>query len=265
MNESDAADLDPMVEARVRAALRASSGMPEDVWTRLSAALAAEAQQANGQAVVVPLRRRTSLVPGLVAAAVVLVLAGIVLPGTLRPAQPEPVAAPAVANAVSRQAGPEADAANPEAGAVAAMAMPESLAQAPTATVLPAMQVTASGAEYTPRTLDDQVVRLLDTVGASNARLVANVQPDSTPTEGSTGFTATLEGLRDCLSALTTAPQALVIDRARFTGDDAAVVVLPPTDPASPFEVFVVGAQCSQADPAILVHAWIAPDAGSAE
>ncbi len=254
---NDFEDLAPDVDERVRATLRVDAAMPADVWARLAAALEAEAASPAGVAVLpppTPLRaRRTAWLPALAAAAAVLVIAGLVLPGMLRGPDPAPVAAPPAdsAAATALDAAPEAFAAGTSRGAP-----PEEL---------PARQVLASGARYDTAGLDRQVVQLLDTIGASNATLMASVQPDSTPTEGTAGFTASLEGLRECLETLTAAPQALVIDRASYRGSDAAVVVLPPQGASPEIEVFVVGPGCSHADPAIRAHSFVRLRGGPAE
>ena len=110
-------------------------------------------------------------------------------------------------------------------------------------------------------TIDQAVTTLVDTIGAGRTRLMSSVTQESDPTEGDSGFTATVEGLAGCLLALTASPdrRALVIDRATFQGADAGIVVVPvglaARDDATPFDridVWVVTPDCgTSADPVV--------------
>lgn len=219
----------PEVLEQVSAALHVPGGMPDDVWARISGAIEAESAARKAKP------HRGAWLGGLAAASVAIVAVGLLAPtGTQAPA---PVAAEAADVAV----------------AAAPMVAAKTVSENP-----PARTVLASGQHYEPSRLREQVYRLLDTAGASNTRLMANVETDPTPTEGTDGFTATVEGERACLNGLTQADQALVIDRAEFLGLDAGIVVLPPEASSHPgsFEVFVVAPDCSVTDPQVIAHSW---------
>lgn len=140
----------------------------------------------------------------------------------------------------------------------------------------PARRVLASGTDYQPTTLRSQVVGLLESIGAREARQLDSVQEAAPSTIGEQGFTATLTGLRDCITGLTQSEQsqALVVDRASYRGVDAGLVVVPVTfvprdpelqsaEPSATFstpsgdvDVWVVGPDCSKVEPRILQHVF---------
>ena len=252
----------PEVEAMVRAALRVDGSMPDDVWARLAGALAAEEplpadagpdEPEAPSAEVIPLRRRR-WIPAAVAASVVLVAVGVLTP-VLRG---NPTAAPVAASA--RQA--LAESAAPLMASDAAGAPMSKAAGAEMS--VPAMQVLASKAGYHASTLREDVLRTLDSIDADNPRLLSQVQPDPTPTEGTTGFTATLAGEQACIDSLTGTPgsKALLIDRAEMDGQQVSVVVLMPEPTSSAFEVYVVPTDCPTSEP--LAHLSI-PVAGQSQ
>lgn len=241
--------------------------MPDEVWDRLATALHAEAAERSARTTARRARRpRPAWVIGSVAAGVTLLAGGIVVQ-SVQSTQVAPIAA----SGATPQ--PPAEARN----AVAAAAQ-EALADAPlvVSADAPARQVLASGTDYQPQTLRSQVVDLLASIGARDPGSVNQVGQDDTPTTGVNGFTASLSGLRDCITGLTDSAQAqaLVVDRALFAGADAGVVVVPdgfaPVSPVlagqSPsatiasadgvMDVWVVGPDCSRVDPSILLHVF---------
>lgn len=251
MTAFDPADLPaPEVEAQVRQALEVDEAMPAAVWDRLSAALAAEPHPAEPHpaeagaaaepaANVVPLRARRRLLPGLVAAGVVLVAVGVVAPNLRTPTDPVAAPAPEVAAFSVAESAP-------------ASALKAALAPAADAmTAAPARQVLASGTKYHAANLREEVLRTLDSIDADNPRLMSQVEPDPTPTVGTDGFTASVADEQSCLDAITEEPgsQALLIDRAHFEGTDAGVVVMLPEPSSTAFEVFVVGMDCPNGKP----------------
>ena len=238
-------------EAWVTEILRGPYVMPSGVWERLEAALNAESDARSsgevtaslataGLATVTELapRRRRSLLTGLVAAALVLVAVGIAVPVTWGPdAEPDSIRASdsfAIENATP------------------------GLAPA-TVPVSPSRQVVASGIDYSDESMPADIRQVVDSIGASSARLIADVTPDASMTEGQDGFTSSLPTLRSCLAWLTGSDriQALFVDRATYKGSPAAVVVVPASAGVSileSLEVWVVALDCTQKDSSILGH-----------
>lgn len=235
----------------VSAALRVEAPMPSSVWERLDAALQDESHtraslgMTEGIATVTelaPRRRRPTLLTGMIAAALVLVAAGLVIP-VMRDSggRPESIVA-----AEAPQALP---------GAIE-NAAPKSAGDSP------AIQMVASGIDYSASTLPADVQQVVDTIGASSARLMSDVQPDASMTEGSEGFTSSLPLLRSCLAWLTGSDrfQALFVDRASFEGSPAAVVAVPSNVGVSileSLEVWIVTLDCTQNNSSILGHATV--------
>lgn len=93
-------------------------------------------------------------------------------------------------------------------------------------------------------------------------------------TAGTDGFTASVSGIRDCLMGLTKSDQvqALIIDRARYVGSDAGLIILPAdiipadaatggpqptataTTPSGDVDIWVVQPDCGRPDPGVLLH-----------
>ena len=240
-------------DAWVQDALRVDSPMPAIVWERLSSALLAEQalRQAqlpgDGGATITLLagrRRRPRLLIGVAAAAAVLILAGLV--------------------------GSFAQDSGGDSGVIVAADAPKSAppllgsARQDTAALddvpdAPAKQVVASGIDYGPDTMTGDVQKVVDTIGASTARLMADVRPDTSLTEGSTGFTSTLPALRSCLTWLTGSSeiQALFVDRSTYQGTPAAIVVVPDSIGGSllaSMDVWIVSLDCVQEQSSILMH-----------
>ena len=223
--------------------------MPAEVWAQLQAAIAAEQ---DGREAARPARRTRWLAIAGAAAAVVIV-GGLVI-GTNRTPTPAPVAANAPATLSTEQQSAIANA-------------DPSSARIVTAGFAPARKVMASHTNYEKSHLREQVASLLAGVGVDDPSDVASMPQASTPeTVGTTGFTATVKGLRDCLTSLTknAAAQALVVDRALFEGLDAGVLVMPtgtaaegtpaPTLTAGPLDVWVVDPACDVLNPHVMLH-----------
>lgn len=223
--------------------------MPEQVWERLQRALAAEAATTVGatagssatadpveDTTVVPMRRRARWVPALLAGAAAAVAVGVIIPRL--GGGPAPVVQP-----------------GPDTGGSAAAVL-----AAPTIDVLPAHYVVASGTDYASATLPDQVIGVLGSVGMREPEQVvaqAAVRTiASTPAPvGSDGMTADFTTLHDCVAAFAGGgdkPPALVVDRARFAGQDAAVIVLVQSlssdRTSATLQVVVVRPTCTDAD-----------------
>jgi hypothetical protein len=189
----------------------------------------------------------------MIAAAVVLVATGLVIPVVVRSGDDPSVIVAA-----------DAPKSLPAAALESAVPGAESF-QADTfqpGTSGPARQVVASGINYSTETMPTDVQQVVDTIGASTARLMSDVQPDASMTEGSDGFTSSLPALRSCLAWLTGSDsiEALFVDRARFEGVPAAVVVVPASVKASileSLEVWVVALDCAQTDASILGHEMV--------
>lgn len=228
------------------------ASMPDEVWAQLQQAFVQE-----HQARTTPSRsRRPWLLVAGAAAAVVIV--GGVLFGASRSPSPTPVAetAPTALSSSDRSAIANAD---------------PSAARIVTAGLAPARMVLASDTNYEKTRIRDQIGALLAGVGVDDDTDVATMPQAASPqTVGSTGFTATVEGLRDCLTSLTqnTTVQALVVDRAQFEGFDAGVLILPSgvaaegtPDPSmtaqtsvGPLDVWVVDPACDVLDPHVMLH-----------
>jgi hypothetical protein len=248
---------DPVADAAVAALLAdlPPVPMPAPVWDRLSRVLAAEQAAraaagspagADASADVVPIgtrtarreearTRRTRLLGGLVAAAVVVVAAGLGL-SALRGTSPGP--APVAAGA--------AEDAAVDGGAA------------------PALQITRTGTNYAQASFDDQVADLLasdevqDTLpralGAASGEAAVPVEAEDVAPVGEDGFTSSWAGLRACVAGLAGSAQvqAIVVDRATYEGRDAGVVVLPTVRTTATVDVWVVEPGCGQADPRVL-------------
>jgi len=227
-------------EAWVTAILRGPDTMPREVWERLEAALKDESDARSSSEVTTSMatvtelapRRRRSLVTGLVAAALVLVAVGIVVPATR-----------------GSDAGPDSFAIENVTPGLAPASVMER----------PSRQVVASGIDYSDESLPADVRQVVDSIGASSARLIADVTQDASLTEGQDGFTSSLPTLRMCIAWLTGSGriQALFVDRATYKGSPAAIVVVPASAGVSILElleVWIVTLDCTQKDSSILGH-----------
>lgn len=258
-----------------------TAAMPGEVWGRLLGALDAEAasraiaEHENviglpGRVTAQPRARAMRWAGGLVAASVTIVAVGLVV-GTMRGSTDDtavvaggtaiiPASSADSRTAESPLAPPAADSA-PEAMAA------DTMAAAPLAPA--ARMVVTSRTNYLPGQLPAQVVSLVKNAGFTTPEeAMAKVVPlPAMPIEN--GFTASWEALRACLTWLTQSPdtQALVVDRATYSGSEAGVIVAPATavdaDPSTPspavtidtrygqFDVWVVNPECKQIEDAL--------------
>jgi hypothetical protein len=123
---------------------------------------------------------------------------------------------------------------SPAAGAAELGAAPladtSAAAEAPAPTTdQPAKMVIDSNTQYTEAGLTGQVTTLLDRIDVHSAREAALMPPKPIAWPVEDGFTASWSSLRDCLSWLAKSPraQALVVDRGTFEGAEAGVIVIP--------------------------------------
>lgn len=252
-----------------------STVMPDEVWARLSDALRHESTLRSAGDGAVPITiargtrsrmtghetdagrsRRSRWLLGSVAAGIALLGGGIVIQ-SVQSSREVPMVA-----AADQQGGP--------AGRSARGVQAEAplLASAPGT---PARRVLASGTDYQPQTLRSQVVNLLKQVGANQPGDFARMPTDDQLTAGTSGFTADLTALRACITGLTQSDlaQALVVDRARYSGGDAGLVVIPedfvpasiagePTattqTPSGNVDIWIVEPDCSRLDPGVIAH-----------
>ena len=258
-------------DARMQAMLRVEGGMPTAVWDRLQAALDAEAlnraEHGATRADVVDIRSRRRapvLFAGAAAAAVVLVAAGLLVNATQGTRAENPAV---VADGGFAPAGATENlvlGADAPVGAAAPLKS-ESAVQSTGDGSLPVRRVVQTGLDYGSSSMKDNVQEVIDTIGASNAQLMSDVQPDPDPPGGVAGFTTTLVGLRSCINWLMghDRGQALVVDRALYKGRPVGVVIVPTTDGASggsmleALEVWVVTLDCTHEHESILEHTMI--------
>jgi len=254
------------------------SAMPEDVWLRLSQVMSAEQERrSNGwrrrpriltavvaaAAVVIAggvvVQSRQSAEPALVASDA---LAPVVTSASRQaaPDENEPAAAPgdSADGANSGNSGNGADSSNlpgsAELPAVKGNVVPGgSAGEGPLGAgesgeqgsgqlgnIAPARRVLASGTDYRPETLGDQVEALLSRLGVTTQRQLEELPQQNGPlTVGSSGFTATEQALQGCLFTLrgpiaASADQAYLVDRATFAGQDVGLILLPVRDGSRP-------------------------------
>lgn len=199
--------------------------MPEWAWDRLSTALAAE----TARAAHAPAAGRSRLARwggGLVAASVAVVAVG--------------VGVTAFRGDGSGGAVVAGDAGAPVASAAAlvAEAAPERLAFAG---ISPAHMLVDSDTDYTAAGLRSQVRQVLTAFGVGDEEQAKQVMSADAPVEvagaevPSTGFLASEESLRDCITKLTQDADAtaLMVDRSTYEGQDAGVVVAPDDAPVA--------------------------------
>ena len=242
-----------------------SSNIPPDVWMRISASLEAESATRHPRlASVTQLRPRRRWLPAIAAAAVAVIAVGVGAT-VMRPAAvtvaDAPAAAPVPATNVSadaRKSAAPADAATLSAQ-VAATPMVGGAAPTTRSMIMPTRMLMSSGTQYTSTQLDTQIDGLLSQVGATTPELISAMPtPDAVTTVGTTGFTADLTALRDCITGImhSHSASALIVDRATFDGGDAGIVIVPE---AAQIDVWVVRPECTATSPNVVrhvLHAW---------
>ena len=238
--------------------------MPEWAWDRVAAGLTEESAHRHAesaQRTPTDTTSRGSRGPsrlvrwggGLVAAslAVVAIGAGVTLTGG---SDADVVAGEAPAASLVAQPAPAAEEGQAEAdGAIAAgvLEAPQQLSFA--GMVPPAQMLVDSQMNYTADSLASQVSSVLKRFGVDErAKNLSEPSPaviESAPMPA-TGFTASEEALRDCITKLTrfAGSTALMVDRANFEGHDSGVVVAPSYAQSSPdmtrLQVWVVDPNC---------------------
>jgi ketosteroid isomerase-like protein len=203
----------------------AAEPMPDWAWDRLTTAMAAETARATH----VPAAGRSRLARwggGLVAASVAVVAVGVGVTAF----QGEGSGGAVVAG--------DAAAPAPSVAALSAEAGPERLAFAG---ISPAHMLVDSDTDYTAAGLRSQVRQVLTAFGVGDEEQAKQVMAAETPVvvEGAgvptTGFLASEESLRDCITKLTQDAEAtaLMVDRSTYEGQDAGVVVAPEDAPVA--------------------------------
>jgi|FLOH01.1.fsa_nt_gi hypothetical protein len=231
----------------------ADQRMPEDVWQRLAAAIAAEPQLVvSGPLATVTAmspRRRTRWVSGLVAASVAFLALGVVVQAVRTPS-PEVVVADAAAKALtSDQAGTtQVEAAKLDSGEPNTMA-------GVSGQTMPARHVVASGITYSRSTMQDQIGDLFDRIGVADARAMDSIVQETPANlvEGNTGFTASVETIRACIASLIPPDDlgTVVIDRAKFEQQEVGLIL--DLTPTKTIKAWLVGLDCGQGGPSIML------------
>lgn len=186
--------------------------MPPEVWTRLENALETER-------VVVPLESRRTRnsagahrgrwVAGVAAAAAAVVVGGLLVSNTSQP--PVPVAGNVMV---------ASDSAIMKSGAP-----------------LPTSRLLASGTEYSTASLGSQITSLFrDTLKVTKATDIDAMPADPVTPMAGNDFMSDMGSLQTCVQTLAGTPEgrALVVDRGRFAGQPAGLIVISTWDQQMP-------------------------------
>ena len=227
--------------------------MPGDVWQRLAEAIAAEPQLVvSGPLATVTAmspRRRTRWVSGLVAASVAFFALGVVVQAVRTPGPEVVVADAATKGMTSDQAGAtQAEATQLDSGE------PNTKAGVSGQT-MPARHVVASGITYSRSTMQDQIGDLFDRIGVADARAMDSIVQETPANlvEGNTGFTASIETIRACIASLIPPGDlgTVVIDRAKFEQQEVGLIL--DLTPNKTIKAWLVGLDCGQGGPSIML------------
>ena len=227
--------------------------MPGDVWERLAAAIAAEPPLivAGPLATVTAMspRRRTRWVSGLVAASVAFFALGVVVQAVRTPGPEVVVADAATKGMTSDQAGAtQAEATQLDSGE------PNTKAGVSGQT-MPARHVVASGITYSRSTMQDQIGDLFERIGVADARAMDSIVQETPANlvEGDTGFTASVEAIRACIASLIPPGDlgTVVIDRAKFEQQEVGLIL--DLTPNKTIKAWLVGLDCGQGGPSIML------------
>ncbi len=227
--------------------------MPEDVWERLAAAIATEPplMVAGPLATVTALspRLRTRWVSGLVAASVALLALGVVVQAVRTPSPEVVVAEAATKGMTSDQAGAiQTEATQLESGEPNTMA-------GVSGQTMPARHVVASGITYSRSTMQDQIGDFFDLIGVADARAMDSIVQETPENlvEGNTGFTASVETIRACIASLIPPDDlgTVVIDRAKFEQQEVGLIL--DLTPNKTIKAWLVGLDCGQGGPSIML------------
>lgn len=235
---------DPTGMRHLLASLRESGPMPADLNDRIRASLAEEhAARGNSEGMtdgpddgsafwqtmeedgVHPLRRRRQVMPWILGAAAATVVAlgvgGLMLKGGGGQEMADSAPAPSAADQSSQAAGQD-DAASGSGSAPSADSE------------VPAFVITASGSDYSQDTVADGAATLLDN---------PTEFPDNSD-DKALGTMTTAAGATDCLARLGQPQmQAVVIDVARFDGEDGLLLIAE-TLPDGPSRAWAVTSGC---------------------
>ncbi len=230
--------------------------MPEWAWQRITSELARES--AHRAADVGRSSRPSRLLRwggGLAAASVAVVAIGAAVTLTGGPG-PDVVAGEVPAASLLADAVPAVEEAEPVgAGASLDAGVLEGPQSLSFAGVPPVQMLVDSQMNYTADSLRSQVTSVMKRFGADErAKEPAAPAPPVIETASLpvTGFTASEQALRDCITKLTrfAGSTALMVDRSDFEGADAGVVVAPTYEASSPspdmsrLQVWVVDPDC---------------------
>ena len=227
--------------------------MPEDVWERLAAAIAAEPplMVAGPLATVTAMspRLRTRWVSGLVAASVAFFALGVVVQAVRTPSPEVVVAEAATKGMTSDQAGAiQTEATQLESGEPNTMA-------GVSGQTMPARHVVASGITYSRSTMQDQIGDFFDLIGVADARAMDSIVQETPENlvEGNTGFTASVETIRACIASLIPPDDlgTVVIDRAKFEQQEVGLIL--DLTPNKTIKAWLVGLDCGQGGPSIML------------
>ena len=232
--------------------------MPGDVWQRLAAAIAAEPQLVvSGPLATVTAmspRRRTRWVSGLVAASVAFFALGVVVQAVRTPGPEVVVADAATKGMTSDQAGATQAEATQLDSAPLESGEPNTKAGVSGQT-MPARHVVASGITYSRSTMQDQIGDLFDRIGVADARAMDSIVQETPANlvEGNTGFTASVEAIRACIVSLIPPGDlgTVVIDRAKFEQQEVGLIL--DLTPSKTIKAWLVGLDCGQGGPSIML------------
>ena len=219
-------------------------GMPDEVWVELERVLHNEQVAREGTVSLQSRRRpRRTWIIGAAAAGVSLLAVGVIVQ-SIQSSNAPPVVASGATGITTTSGG-----------------------------AFPAKQILASGTDYLPTTLASQVTKLVRGTQGAKQLMAATAEATAWPSTAP-GFDMSADGLRSCISGLTHSDNgsALMVDLARYHGDNAGIVVIPlsltePTE-SSPamLRVWVVGPDCSVSHTDVMVDLTIAlPATASAE
>ena len=232
--------------------------MPEDVWERLAAAIATEPplMVAGPLATVTAMspRLRTRWVSGLVAASVAFFALGVVVQAVRTPSPEVVVADAATKGMTSDQAG----ATQTEATQAEATQLDSGEANTKAGVsgqTMPARHVVASGITYSRSTMQDQIGDFFDLIGVADARAMDSIVQETPENlvEGNTGFTASVETIRACIASLIPPDDlgTVVIDRAKFEQQEVGLIL--DLTPNKTIKAWLVGLDCGQGGPSIML------------
>lgn len=223
-NQGAQGDSDPQIDdllgsvSFLRVDAPVHTPMPPEVWARLAQALEDERLTPVTE---LPRRRFPGkAIGGLIAASVALLIGSAVVFVDRAPA-PDVVAAPTPAEIIQ-----------------------------------PAKQVLASGVNYTPGQMRKQLRSVLNSMGIERAEQMQQMRPE--PRSADVAPDESMATLAACIRALAKSEgvQALVVDRAKYDGLDAAIIILGVNieGEVPMMDIFVVHPNCTATSQDIIAH-----------